>query len=98
MRPRSLDRGNVVWLLVLALLAHGFNEASISRSRKYSNGQAVYTDEGDASMRPRSLDRGNNDSGIAFPDHRLASMRPRSLDRGNIHSAERLEESGIELQ
>ena len=38
----------------------------------------------DASMRPRSDDRGNDRaSGHAEVRHRVASMRPRSDDRGN---------------
>ncbi len=39
----------------------------------------------DASMRPRSIDRGNPESPETLAIQLQASMRPRSIDRGNAH-------------
>ena len=59
-----------------------FNEAPINRPGKYRqqlNANALQ----DASMRPRSIDRGNIGGTMAEPANFKASMRPRSIDRGN---------------
>ena len=48
-----------------------------------------------ASMRPRSIDRGNQDAPETIAMLAAASMRPRSIDRGNHSTSECLGEQLI---
>ena len=60
-----------------------FNEAAIFRSRKHPGPADEQLHGCDASMRPRSFDRGNRRGVGNGRLRKIASMRPRSFDRGN---------------